>query len=158
GLLLVGVLLVLCGVLEMLETFNAPDEVRRRSAYLSGGLTVGAGLLLMAKPQLVIRGLAVLLVGLVLINGPSKLVAAWRGRVAGADWIGSLLGGLVCVGVCVVLATRWPVSGSAIVMIVMGIYMLASGWSLLMGQEEKGSVATQPTPGGLHPDRRLNLP
>src|SRR5262245_62874836 len=63
GLLLVGLLLVLCGVLEMLETFYAPDELRRRSAYLSGGFTVIAGMLLMAKPQLVIRGLAVLLAG-----------------------------------------------------------------------------------------------
>src|SRR6516162_3843813 len=54
GLLLVGLLLILCGVLEMLETFYAPDELRRRSAYLSGGITVIAGILLMAKPQLVI--------------------------------------------------------------------------------------------------------
>jgi uncharacterized membrane protein HdeD (DUF308 family) len=158
GLLLVGLLLVLCGVLEMLETFYAPDELRRRSAYLSGGFTVIAGMLLMAKPQLVIRGLAVLLAGLLLINGTTRLVAAWRSRAAGTSWIGSLLGGLVDVVLCLMLATRWPVSGSALVMILMGIHMLATGWSLLIAPEEEPSVDTEPAPGGLHPDRRLKLP
>src|SRR5213082_2655084 len=50
--LLVGLLLVACGVLEMLETFQAPDDESRQSSYLSGVLSVGAGLLLLAQPQL----------------------------------------------------------------------------------------------------------
>jgi uncharacterized membrane protein HdeD (DUF308 family) len=158
GLLLVGMLLVLCGVLEMYETFRAPDEIRRRSAYLTGGLTIITGMLLMAKPQLVIRGLAIVLAGLLLFNGTIRLVAAWRSRVAGLPWIGTLLGGLVNVALCVVLATHWPVSGLTSVMIQMGILMLTTGWSLLVGGEEKTSIAVETAPGGLHPDSRLKLP
>jgi hypothetical protein len=40
ALFLVGVLLITCGTLEMLETFQAADEFRRRSAYLSGALSI----------------------------------------------------------------------------------------------------------------------
>ena len=69
GLLLVGLLLILCGILEMVETFYTPEKLQRRSAYVSGELTIITGMLLMAKPQLVIRGLAILLAGLLLING-----------------------------------------------------------------------------------------
>jgi uncharacterized membrane protein HdeD (DUF308 family) len=156
GLLLVGLLFVVCGILEMAETFHAPDEIRRRSAYLSGGLTVITGLLLMAKPQLVIRGLALLLAALLLINATTKLIAAWRSHVAGAPWIWPLLTGLVSLILCLVLVTRWPFSGTGIVMILLGVYMLTTGWPLLIRPEEKVSVA--PAPGGLHPDRRLNLP
>ncbi len=157
GLLLVGVLLVLCGVLEMFETFHAADELRRRSAYLSGGLTVLAGLLLMAKPQLVIRGLALLLGGLLLINGIAKLIAAWRSRLQNAPWMGTLLVGLINILLVPILAMRWPISGSTAVMMLMGVYMLSSGWSLVLGQE-KASVSIKPAPGELHPDCGLDLP
>src|SRR5262245_49299177 len=81
GLLLVGLLLILCGILEMVETFYAPENIQRRSAYLSGELTIITGILLMAKPQLVIRGLAIVLAGLLLVNGVTQLVTAWRTRV-----------------------------------------------------------------------------
>ena len=47
---LVGVLLIVCGVLEMLETFYADREAERRSVYLSGALSVLAGGCLLARP------------------------------------------------------------------------------------------------------------
>ena len=128
GLFIVGLLLVVCGVLEMLETFHAPDEVRRRSAYLGGALTVITGVLLMAQPHLVLRGLALLLAGLLLIDGVNKLVVVRRNWVAGLPWLCLLIGGLANVVLCLVLATGWPVSGFAVVMVLMGIRMLATGW------------------------------
>jgi uncharacterized membrane protein HdeD (DUF308 family) len=156
GLLLVGLLLILCGILEMVETFYTPEKLQRRSAYVSGELTIITGMLLMAKPQLVIRGLAILLAGLLLINGTTRLVTAWRSRIAGKPWIWALLGGLVNVILCLVLATRWPVSGLTSVMVLMGIHMLGTGWTLLIGRQER--VAPAPLPGGEHPDARLMLP
>src|SRR5262249_55253144 len=158
GLFLVGLLLIVCGVLEMLETFHAPSETRRRSAYLSGALTVITGSLLLAQPHLVLRGLAIFLAGLLLIDGLNKLVVARRSRRTGAPWIGALTGGVVNVALCLVLAIRWPVSGFAIVMVLMGIRMLTTGWSMLMRGDKEVSLAREPSPGGLHPDRRLNLP
>jgi len=41
---LVAVVLMLCGALEILETFQADDEAGRRSTYLSGALSVFAGI------------------------------------------------------------------------------------------------------------------
>src|SRR6266480_3862437 len=67
ALFLVGVLLCVCGVLEMLETFQLPDEDRRISAYLSGVLSVVAGILLLAEPRVVLRGLALFIAGSFLI-------------------------------------------------------------------------------------------
>src|SRR3989442_13541283 len=69
ALFLVGLLLIVCGVLEMLETFQAPDEARLRSAYLSGILAILPGILLLAQPQLVLRGLALFLAGSSLTDG-----------------------------------------------------------------------------------------
>src|SRR5438270_9653000 len=63
ALFLVGLLLIACGALEMLETFHAASEAGRRSAYWSGVLSILAGILLLAQPQLLLRGLALFLAG-----------------------------------------------------------------------------------------------
>ena len=57
-----GLLLVGCGILEMLETFDAADD-SVRCAYLSGELSVLAGILLLSLPEFVMRGVALVLAG-----------------------------------------------------------------------------------------------
>src|SRR5437763_14221763 len=69
ALFLVGLLLIVGGALEMLETFRAADEARLRSAYLSGELSILAGILLLAQPELLLRALALFLVGSCLVDG-----------------------------------------------------------------------------------------
>jgi uncharacterized membrane protein HdeD (DUF308 family) len=152
---LVGLLLVACGVLEMLETFRFPDESSQRSAYLSGAFSILVGLLLLNRPKFILGGLAVLLAGSFLIDGISKTVAAWKARAAGMPWEGKLGTGLVNVGLSLVLATGWPISGLVIVEVLAGIRMLAAGWAMVLGREE---MAPTPPAVGVHPDRRLNLP
>jgi hypothetical protein len=50
-LFLCGLLLIVCGILEMLETFRAPDAPSLRSTYLSGALSILAGVLLLSTPD-----------------------------------------------------------------------------------------------------------
>jgi uncharacterized membrane protein HdeD (DUF308 family) len=158
ALLLVGMLLIASGILEMLETFQADQERERRSAYLSGALSVLAGILLLAQPELLLRGLAVFVAGIFLVDGVSKLIAAARTRASGASWRGRLVSGVINVGLALVLLARWPVSGNAVIAILVGFHMLAAGWPMLLGRELKPGPIAEPPPRGLHPDRRLGLP
>jgi uncharacterized membrane protein HdeD (DUF308 family) len=155
--LLVGLFLIACGVVEMLETFQADRDSDRRSAYLSGLLSILAGILLLARPQLILRGLAVFVAGAFLIDGIGKTGAALRARASGAFWKVRLIGGLVNAGLALVLAVQWPVSGRTAVAILVGLRMLAAGWSLLLGREQKPGALAE-SPHGLHPDSRLGLP
>jgi uncharacterized membrane protein HdeD (DUF308 family) len=169
ALFLVGLLLIACGVLEMLETFHADHESKLRSAYLSGALSVLAGILLLAQPQLLLRGLGLFLAGSFLIAGVGKLVAAVQTRAAGAGWKWMLVNGLVNCILALVLAFQWPVSGRAVVVILVGIRMLTAGWSTLLSRDDKPMRAPSPTPlpqewgrgmgdrAARHPDRRLGL-
>jgi uncharacterized membrane protein HdeD (DUF308 family) len=158
ALFLVGVFLITCGALEMFETFQAADEVHRRSAYLSGTLSILAGTLLLAQPQLLLRGMAFVVAGTFLLDGFSKVVAALRTKARGAAWKGTLIGGLVNVLVAVVLAVQWPASGQALVAFVVALRMVAAGWSMLLNRE----VLPRPKPRVPveqgHPDSRLGLP
>jgi uncharacterized membrane protein HdeD (DUF308 family) len=158
ALFVVGLLLIASGVLEMLETFRAGDERERRSAYLGGALSVLAGILLLAQPQLLMRGLILFVAGSFLIDGINKTVAAVRAGSAHASWRGMLVGGLVNIALALVLIIQWPVSGRAMVMMLVGIHMFTAGWSIMLGRETKSAPAVGAAPYGWHPDRRLGLP
>lgn len=153
-----GLLLIGCGALEMLETFQAPDESRRRSVYLGGASSIVAGLLLLAQPQLLLRGLALFVAGSFAIDGVNKIAAAEQNRRAGASWTGMLASGLVNGILALLLVIQWPVSGQAGVVILVGIRMLTAGWSILRGREDRPAPEPETPPEARHPDRRLGLP
>src|SRR5262249_15626593 len=158
ALFLVGVLLMVCGALEMLETYRAADEAGRRSAYLSGELSILAGILLLAQPQLLLRGLALFLAGSFLIDGIGKIVAAGRTPAAGAGWKRMLVSGLANCTLALALATRWAISGRAVVAFLVGIRVLTAGWSMLLGRQDEPSPVAESPMDARHPDGRLALP
>jgi uncharacterized membrane protein HdeD (DUF308 family) len=156
--LVVGILLIVCGVLEMLETFQADRESERRSAYLSGALSVLAGIFLLARPQLLLRGVAFVVAGSFLLDGIGKAVAAVRARKSGGSWQRLLVSALVNFALAAALVAQWPVPNRAAVAVLVGLHMLTTGWSMLLGRESKSGALPEPPPRGLHPDHRLGLP
>jgi uncharacterized membrane protein HdeD (DUF308 family) len=155
ALFLVGLLLIGCGVLEMLESFRAPDS-SLRSTYLGGGLSILAGILLLNEPELILKGVSLVLAVSFLLDGVGKGIASLRARLAGTAWAWLLVAGAVNVGLALVLLTEWPVSGWAVLGIVVGIRMLTSGWSMLLGRDAPLDPA-EASPEQ-HPDARLRLP
>jgi uncharacterized membrane protein HdeD (DUF308 family) len=156
ALFLGGVLLIVSGVLEMLETFRAPDASELGSSYLGGELSILAGILLLNRPELILRAAALFLAGSFLIDGIGKGIASLRARAAGATWTARLAAALVNVGLGLMLAFRWPLSGWAVVEIVVGLRMLTAGWSMMLGRQTRPGVAE--ISAELHPDLRLRLP
>jgi uncharacterized membrane protein HdeD (DUF308 family) len=156
GFLLTGWLLIVCGVLEMLESFHSTDDSSMRWTYLSGEMSILAGILLLNNPELILRAVALFLAGMFVLDGLGKGIACWRARAAGSAWIGLLVIGAVYVGLALMLATRWPISDWPIVGFVVGIHMLTAGWGILLGREALPR-ATE-TPPDQHPDLALKLP
>jgi uncharacterized membrane protein HdeD (DUF308 family) len=156
ALFLIGLLLILCGVLEMWETFRAPDGSSLRSAYLSGEMSVLAGVLLLNTPELVLKGVTLLLAVSFLIDGVGKVIASLRAKTSGTARTWLFAAGVVDVGLGLMLATRWPISGWPVVGVVVGLRMLAAGWSILVGRSPPPRAAD--IPADQHPDLRLQLP
>jgi uncharacterized membrane protein HdeD (DUF308 family) len=81
GLFSTGILLIVCGVLEMLETFRSGDSSTTRWNYLSGEMSILAGILLLNKPELMLRAVALFLAIIFVLDGIGKAIAAfssWR--------------------------------------------------------------------------------
>src|SRR5262249_38491525 len=110
GLFLTGLLLIVCGVLEMLETFRVANASRMRWTYVSGEMSILAGILLLNKPELMLRSVALFLAAIFVLDGVGKWIACWRARAAGTAWTGLLVVGVVKVSLAVALVTRWPIS------------------------------------------------
>src|SRR4051812_17625211 len=156
AMFLAGLLLIACGVLEVLEVFTAADDAGRASAYVSGGLSVAAGAVLLARPELLLRGLAMVMAASFALDGVNKVLAGLRLRASDTPRLRLLFGGLVNLALAAVLATGWPVSGQSVVVVLAGLRMLTQGWSMLLGREVEAAVSDEPAPA-THPDCGLGL-
>jgi uncharacterized membrane protein HdeD (DUF308 family) len=153
---LIGVLAIVCGVLEVLESLSAPDDVRLRSAYLSAEVSIVTGILLLGVPALVLRGLALLLAATFCVDGLGKLWAAVRAKRAGdpSSWL--VMTAVVNICLAMMLVTRWPIDDWSVVAVVVGIHMLTVGCSMLRGRNVAPAARTLPTDA--HADVGLGLP
>ncbi len=151
-----GILLIVCGALEMLETFQVGDDTNLRATYLSGELSILTGFLLLSTPELVLKAVTVLVAGMLLLDGLGRGVASLRAALGGKAWVWLLATAAIKIALGLVLVTRWPVSGWVVVGFVVGVRILMSGWSMLLRREPPAGAADLGPEE--HPDSHLRLP
>jgi uncharacterized membrane protein HdeD (DUF308 family) len=156
ALAVVGALLIGCGILEMIETFRAPTQSSLASAYFSGMVAILAGIVLLYSPHVVFGALEIFLGGSFILDGINKAIAAWKNRAAGSYWKWTLGVGIAYLALGLLLITGWPISGRAVVTLMVGVRMLGTGWAMVLGRQQ--AQVAEPPPEGMHPDRRLGLP
>src|SRR4051794_10210049 len=79
SLAMLGIPLIALSAMEAFDAFNSPRRARP-SAYLPGLLALLAGNILLVSSSLVFSGLLLLLVAILISDGCSKILAAWRNR------------------------------------------------------------------------------
>src|SRR5262245_7269666 len=154
--LVLGLLLLGSGLLQLWQAFAVPGQRLVNAAFLESGVTVIAGLLLLALPKLTLTGLAALLGLSFLLDGVFKVVAAVRGRVSGGRTWG-LIDGIINGAIGISIALRWPLSGATAIGVYVGIRIVSASWSMLLGRPQEPSATTDEA-AALHPDSRLYLP
>lgn len=153
---LIGVLAIVSGVLEMLESLRTCDDSELSSAYLSADVSIIAGILLISLPALVLRGLSILLAVTFLIDGLGKLWAAIRAKWTGTPSWWLALRALLNIGLALMLVTRWPIKDWWVVAFVIGIRMVSAGVSILRGRNN--TVVAKALAADEHADVKLHLP
>lgn len=155
-LFLIGLLAIVSGLLEIVESFRAADDSQQRSAYFSGEVSIVVGMLLASVPALVLRGLALLLAITFGAGGLRNLLTSVRAKWAGAPSLWPAISGVLNICLALMLATRWPVKGWSLVAVVVGLHMLAGGWSILRGRHVVPRARALADDS--HPDLGLGLP
>jgi uncharacterized membrane protein HdeD (DUF308 family) len=155
SLAILGIPLIVLSVAEAYSAFTSPRRADA-SAYVPCLLALLAGNLLLLSSALVVSGLLILLVAILLIDGFGKILTVWR--KPRAVRIPTLANGLVDLGCAALLwYLNQTIGTERAIGIVVGAYILAAGWRMLMAPVED---ATPAAVGALsaHPDRELGLP
>ncbi len=154
---LLGLLLVGLGIVQAGQVFFSPDGTLRFSAFLPANLAVLAGLLLFARPLFVVSGLLTVLALLLIADGLSRLITAFRDRTRRARWW-SLVDGLVIVPLGLLVWHQRSQLGVVAIGLIIGLYIFSSGWAMLLAPADARGEATLVEPPDTHPDARLGLP
>jgi uncharacterized membrane protein HdeD (DUF308 family) len=155
SLAILGIPLIVLSVAEAYSAFTSPRRADA-SAYVPCLLALLAGNLLLLSSALVVSGLLILLVAILLIDGFGKILTVWRKPLAVR--IPTLANGLVDLGCAALLwYLNQTIGTERAIGIVVGAYILAAGWRMLMAPV---ADATPAAVGALsaHPDRELGLP
>jgi uncharacterized membrane protein HdeD (DUF308 family) len=151
---LLGLPLLALGAAEAYAAFRSTRRAEI-SAYVPSVLAILAGNLLLLSSKLVLDGLVILLFAILLFDGVSKIVASSRRSSSGR--LPTFINGLIDFGCA---ALFWYlirfVGAETAVGIIIGIFILAAGWRLLLAPVEPTVRAAQSDPN-VHPDSGLGL-
>lgn len=150
---LLGLLLVGFGILEAAQAFFTPGRDVRLSSYWPAGLAILAGLVLFARPLLVLSGLLTVLTILLMAHGASRIIAALRTRTGRPRWW-ALVDGLVIVLLGALVWRLRAELGILAIGCLAALYLFSSGWRMLLAPEE----AALSEPPDRHPVPQLGLP
>jgi uncharacterized membrane protein HdeD (DUF308 family) len=156
SLAILGLPLIGMGIAEAYAAFTSPRSTEA-SAYLPGVLAFLAGNVLLLSSALVFCGLLILLIAILAFDGFWKIIAAWRRPHP--DRLPLVLNGLADLGSAVVVWFLSLFIGIAqAIGIIVGVYILAAGWRLLMAPIETATPDTATKVLNVHPDPRLAIP
>ena len=143
--------------LSATEAYAAFRSTRRAEigAYVPSVLAMLAGNLLLLSSKLVLDGLVILLFAILLFDGVSKIVAARRASPSGR--LPTFVNALIDFGCAALLwyLIRF-VGAERAVGIIIGVFILAAGWRLLLAPIETTVRAAESDPN-VHPDSGLGL-
>ena len=136
----IGVAMTIGGVARTVSAFSAGSFGQGALAFIGGILTLGAGLILAARPGIGLATLTLLLGGSLLMDGISGAILAFRVRPE-KGWGSMLFGGAMGVVAGFLLLREWPLSGLWAIGTLVGINLIFAGFSIISVGSAARSVA-----------------
>ncbi len=126
---LMSLVLIVAGVVQIVNAF----EVRRSGGFalrvITGGLYLAAGILLLAYPLRGLLTLTVILAGLFVIAGASRISLAFHVRPAGS-WVWLFLSGAISMLIGILIWAGLPGNAVWAIGLLVGIELIISGLAM----------------------------
>jgi uncharacterized membrane protein HdeD (DUF308 family) len=139
---IVGIAMTIGGVARTISAFSAGSFGQGALAFVGGILTLGAGLIVAARPGIGLATLTLLLGGSLVMDGISGAILAFRVRPE-KGWGWMLFSAAMGVVLGFLLLREWPLSGLWAIGTLVGINLLFSGLSIISVGAAARSVAKQ---------------
>jgi len=127
---MVAILLMAAGIVRMLWAFRAESFGKGVLAFLLGGLTLGVGVVMLARPLIGLGSLTLVLGVYFLLDGIFDIVAAFQIKpTKGWGWM--VFGGATSILLSALIWSQWPLSGAWAIGILVGVRLLFAGWEMI---------------------------
>ncbi len=127
-----GAIILVSGTFSLVQTIFAKEELwqGRLTHILLALLYIGAGALIMANPAAASAVLTLLLGGIFLAMGVTRIMYGLRLRQMGWKWVMPVVIGVLDIIFALILAFSWPISGLWVIGIFVSVELLMYGWML----------------------------
>ena len=126
----IGIVMVIAGVARTIAAFHAGSFGQGALAFLGGILTFVGGAVLVARPNIGLASLTLLLGIYLLIDGISGAILAFHVKpVKGWGWM--LFSAVMALLLGLLLLWEWPLSGLWAIGTLVGINLVFSGFSMV---------------------------
>ena len=129
--LVLGVILIVGGIISVIGSFFSGDWKRFLFVLISGVLYLIVGYLLLKHPVSGVVTLTLLLGAFLFVEGVFKIIHAFQMKPA-ANWGWLLISGLASLILGILIYSEFPSSSAYILGLLVGIYFLLNGFSMIM--------------------------
>ncbi len=130
AVLLLGFVLMVGGVSEVIHAFYVRRWGRFLLDLLIGVLYFIVGLMLVIKPLVGAIGLTLLIAVFLIVEGISRIMAAFALHYHGWGW--SVVSGIISVLLGALIWAKWPFDTFWVIGVFVGIDLLFAGWSYII--------------------------
>ena len=129
--ILVGAMVLVQGIMQLVYAFRAKSWGAGILVFVLGGLSIVAGVLVLAHPLMGLGFLTLLLAAYFVVEGVFEIIHAFELKpLKGWGW--TLFTGIVTLLLGVMIWRQWPLSGAWAVGVLAGVSILFNGWSMVM--------------------------
>jgi uncharacterized membrane protein HdeD (DUF308 family) len=130
SMLLLGWLLVISGVIEVVHGFARRGWGGFFINLIAGILYVVAGLLIVAEPHIAAITITLLIAMILIVAGAFRLFVAFGTPIHHRGWL--IFNGAISLILGISIAASWPVSGLWVIGLFIGIDFVVDGWTEVM--------------------------
>lgn len=127
---MVAILLMAAGICRLIWAFRAETFGKGVLAFLLGGLTLGVGIVMLARPLIGLASLTLVLGVYFLLDGIFDIVAAFSIKPA-KGWGWMVFGGAMSILLSALIWSQWPLSGAWAIGILVGVRLIFAGWEMI---------------------------
>ena len=140
--MIVAILLMVAGIARVIFAFKVQSFGKGVLVFLFGGFTILCGLVLLARPLIVLASITLVLISYFLLDGVMEIAAAFRLKPE-KGWGWMLVGGLATLMLALLIGSGWPLSGAWAIGVLVGVRLLFAGWSMIVLSSVAGAVADE---------------
>lgn len=127
---LVGIILFAAGIMRMIWAFGAESFGQGLLKFAVGGLTLLAGILMLARPLFALGTITVFLAAYFIVDGIFEIIGAFQIKpITGWGWL--LFGGIVSILLGIMIWREFPASGAWAVGVLVGVKLLFAGMQMV---------------------------